>query len=171
MHNENLKIHYSSKSDEWETPKNLFDLLNKEFSFDLDAAATKENTLCDHFFTIEDDALTKDWSDYKNVWCNPPYGKLIGKFIKKGFEESQKGCTVVFLIPARVDTKWWHQYCALSECRFIKGRLKFQNRTFPSWRADGIFKISPANFPSAIIVMRKDNIEKTSYIDIKKILN
>jgi phage N-6-adenine-methyltransferase len=169
--NDNLKVHFSSMSNEWETPRELFNSLNKEFAFEIDVSATKENALCNIFFTKDDDALSQDWSKYKVAWCNPPYGRLIGKFVKKGYEESLKGCTVVFLIPARVDTRWWHDYCAKGEVRFCKGRLKFQNRSLPSWREDGNFKASPAPFPSAIVVMKKDIVPQTSYIDFKSISN
>lgn len=153
-------VHFSSVSNEWETPEHLFNNLNKEFCFKLDAASTKENALCSNFFTKEDNSLNRDWFKYETVWCNPPYGREIGKFVKKAYEESKKGCTVVLLIPARVDTKWWHDYCSKCEVRFIKGRLKFINRSLPSYREDGDFKVSPAPFPSAIVVM--NNKEATT---------
>jgi len=163
----NNDIFYSSKSNEWETPKHVFDFLNKKFNFELDAAATKENALCKNYFTISDNSLTQDWSKYKTIFCNPPYGKNIGKFIEKSYKESQLGCLIVLLIPARTDTKWWHNYCSLGEVIFIKGRLRFVNRTFPSWRPNGNFKISPANFPSAIVIFGGENNGKVSYIDLK----
>ena len=158
-----MDIFYSSKSNEWETPKHVFDYLNDIYNFELDAAATKENALCKNYFTLDDDSLKQDWSKYKSIFLNPPYGKDIGKFIEKAYKESLKGSVVVLLIPSRTDTKWWHTYCSRGEIIFIKGRLKFVNRTFPSWRADGNFKISPANFPSAIIVFGGKNDAKISY--------
>jgi len=146
-------VHYSSASNEWETPKSLFDEYDATYHFQLDAAATKENALCQSFFTIEDDALTKDWSIYRSVWLNPPYGRIIGKFMKKAWEESEKGCTVVCLIPARTDTKYFHDYCLkYGKVKFLRGRLKFINRALPSYRSDGNFKSSPAPFPSCIVV-------------------
>jgi len=162
----NTEVHFSSKSNEWETPKYVFNYLDNEFNFTLDAAATKDNWLISDYFTPEDDALTKDWSAYKSIWCNPPYGRLISKFIQKGYEESLKGCTVVFLIPARVDTKWWHEYCSKGEVRFIKGRLSFNNRSFPSWREDGSHLKSPAPFPCAVVIF--GNSPSTSYVTIPK---
>jgi site-specific DNA-methyltransferase (adenine-specific) len=154
-------VHFSSLSNEWQTPSFLFKALDKEFKFKLDAASTKDNALCSNFFTKEDNALEKDWHEYETIWCNPPYGRDIGRFIKKAYMESQKGCTVVLLIPARVDTRWWHDYCSKCEVRFIKGRLKFINKSFPSYKADGDFKVSPAPFPSAIVVMNnKEAITK-----------
>lgn len=164
----NDNIYHSSKSNEWETPKYVFNSLNDEFNFKLDAAATKENTLCSSFFTKENNALIQDWSSFKSIWCNPPYGKLIGQFLQKGYEESLKDSIVVFLIPARVDTKWWHNYCSKGEVRFIKGRLKFQNRTFPSWTPNNTHKISPASFPSAIIIFGPNILPQTKYIELRK---
>ncbi len=158
-------VHYSSKSGEWETPKSLFKALDQEFDFKLDAAATNVNSLCESYYTLETDALQQDWSKYGSIWCNPPYGRQISKFVKKAYDEAKKGCTVVLLVPARTDTTWFHQYCSLGEVRFIKGRLKFVNRTFPSYREDGNFKISPANFPSCIVVFRQTNYSKTLYIN------
>jgi hypothetical protein len=79
-------------------------------------------------------------------YCNPPYGRGIGKWIKKGFEEWQKGKTVVFLIPSRTDTKYWHEWIMkATEIRFIEGRLCFDDCG------------SPAPFPSAIIIFRKES--------------
>lgn len=165
---ENMNVHFSSKSNEWETPKNIFNHLNEEFNFDLDAASTDQNNLCQDYYTAEDDALSKDWSEYNSVWVNPPYGRMIGKFIKKGYEESLKGVTVVFLIPARVDTKWWHEFCSKGEVKFIKGRLKFDNRSLPSYKEDGTHKKSPAPFPCALVIFRNKN-PSTEYVDIKNV--
>jgi phage N-6-adenine-methyltransferase len=146
-----LIIHTSSKSDEWETPQGLFDELNCKFSFTLDVCAREYNAKCKKFFTIQDDGLSQDWS--KDIsFMNPPYGRTIGKWVKKAFEEAQKGGVVVCLLPSRTDTRWWHEYVLKGEIRYLKGRLKMVNRTFPSWRADGNFKISPAPFPSAVVV-------------------
>jgi phage N-6-adenine-methyltransferase len=126
-----LKIHTSSKSNEWETPKGFFKKYDDIFNFDIDVASTDENHLVDKYWTIKDDALSKDWSGM-TCWMNPPYGREIGKFVKKAYEESLKGATVVCLIPSRTDTAWWHEYVLKGEIEFIRGRLKFVNRTFPS---------------------------------------
>ena len=145
---------FSSKSDEWETPLDLFDKLNNEFNFTLDPCSTHENHKCDKYFTEEDDGLSKDWSG-EVVFVNPPYGRSIGKWVKKSYEEYQKGTTVVMLIPSRTDTKWFHQYIhEIAEVRFIKGRLKFMNRLLPSWNEEGNYKLSPAPFPSMIVVFK-----------------
>jgi len=150
-----LKIHVSNKSSEWETPKEFFDKYNNKFNFDIDVAATDENHLVETYWTAKDDALTKDWKG-KVCWMNPPYGRGIGKFIKKAYEESLRGATVVCLIPSRTDTSWWHDYVMKGDIEFIRGRLKFINRTFPSWRADGNFKISSAPFPSAVVIFNSN---------------
>lgn len=156
---------FSSKSDEWETPRDIFNLLRQEFAFERDVASTGDNHLCERYWTKEDDALKIDWSASEKVfWCNPPYGHLIGKFVKKCYEESLKGCLVVCLIPSRTDTKWWHAYCSKGQVRFIKGRLKFVNRTFPSWRADGNFKVSSAPFPTAIVIFGNGK-PSTTYVE------
>ena len=145
---------FTSNSGEWETPQWLFDMLNEEFHFNLDVCATKENAKCKVYFDIETDGLKQEW--HGTCWMNPPYGREIGKWIKKAYEESQAGVTVVCLIPARTDTKWWHDYVMkASEIRLIRGRLGFVNRNNPSWREDGNFKISSAPFPSAIVVFRR----------------
>lgn len=151
-----LKVHTSSKSNEWETPQEFFDKYNAIYNFDMDVCATDENHLVDKYWTEEDDSLTKDWGN--NVcWMNPPYGRSIKHFIKKAYEESLKGATVVCLIPSRTDTSWWHDYVMKGKIEFIRGRLKFINRTFPSWRADGNFKVSPAPFPCSVIVFGGDD--------------
>lgn len=132
---------FSSKSDEWATPQNFFDELNKEFGFTLDPCSTDENNKCDKYFTIEDDGLTQDWEG-ETVFCNPPYGRVIGDWVKKCYEESKKPNTnVVMLIPARTDTRYFHDYIYnKAEIRFIRGRLKFGNSK------------NSAPFPSMVVV-------------------
>lgn len=132
---------FTSDNAEWETPQGLFDTLNEEFGFNLDAAATAENAKCENYWTKEDDALTKPWAG--RVFCNPPYGREIGKFVEKGLKEANHGSIVVMLLPARTDTRWWHDYVMLaSEIRLIKGRLKFGDSK------------NSAPFPSCIVVFR-----------------
>lgn len=169
----NMAVHYSSSSNEWETPSEVFSQLNSHFNFDLDAAATHKNALCKNYFTQEDDALAQSWSTYNNVWCNPPYGREIGKFLKKGYEESSNvdvngsRTNVVFLIPSRTDTRWRHDYCINGDIIFIRGRLKFVNRTSPSYRDDGNFKTFGAPFPSAIVIFGDGYGGKTTYKDVR----
>lgn len=153
-----IKVCLSSKSDEWETPDKLYDVLNKEFNFNLDPACRSYNQKAPNGFCIDNgiDGLKEDWWPYKSIFLNPPYGRSIYRWIKKAYEESQKGCVVVCLIPSRTDTRYWHEFCVKGEIRFIKGRLKFINRTLPSYRGNRT-KLSSAPFPSAIIIFRKNN--------------
>ena len=123
----NLKVCLSSKKMNWTTPKDFFNKLNEEFHFTLDPCCTIENALCEKFYTPEEDGLIQDWEG-EIVYCNPPYGREIGKWVKKCYEESKKENTVVvMLIPARTDTKYFHEYIYYKarEIRFLKGRLKF----------------------------------------------
>ena len=146
----------SSKSDEWETPQNLFDQLNAEFHFTLDPCCQEYNHKCEKYYTPKEDGFRQNWEG-EIVFCNPPYGKTIGKWVQKCWEEhKQHNTTIVMLIPSRTDTKWFHKYILneATEIRYIQGRLKFVNRTFPSWREDGNFRISPAPFPSMIVVYK-----------------
>lgn len=142
------KAMFSSKTPEWETPQSLFDTLDSEYHFDLDPASTDENAKCERHFTKADNGLEKNWGGCR-VFCNPPYGREIGAWIRKGYEESRKPNTiVVMLLPARTDTKWFHDYCMKGKIRFIKGRLKF-----------GTAKTS-APFPSMVVIFEsevKDN--------------
>ena len=128
----------SSNSDRWETPQKLFDELNQKYNFELDVCALPENAKCENYFTPEVDGLKQDWTGV--CWMNPPYGREIGKWMKKALESSRNGATVVCLVPARTDTAWWHDYAMKGEIEFIRGRLKFGNSK------------NSAPFPSAIVV-------------------
>ena len=133
MINEGL---FTSKTEIWATPQDFFDKLNEEFHFDLDPCALPENAKCAKYFTPQDDGLKQDWQGYR-VFCNPPYGRKIGAWVKKCYDEAQKGTMVVMLIPARTDTSYFHDYIYhKAEIRFIRGRLKFggaeQGAPFPS---------------------------------------
>lgn len=128
---------FSSKKDDWTTPPEFFQQLDNEFHFTLDAASSEENHLCKNYFTIETDGLSQNWGGHK-VFCNPPYGRQIGKWVQKAWEEAKKpNTTIVMLLPARTDTKWFHNYIYhQAKIRFIKGRLKFggakNSAPFPS---------------------------------------
>lgn len=127
---------FSSKTNEWATPQAFFDELNTEFHFTLDPCARHDNAKCERYYTIEDDGLTKNWGG--RVFCNPPYGREIGKWVKKCYEESKRCEVVVMLIPARTDTSYFHDYIyhKAKEIRFVRGRLHFnespQGAPFPS---------------------------------------
>ena len=136
-----MDVHYSSKTDMWATPQDFYDKLNKKYAFQLDVCSTPENAKCAVYYTEETDGLSQVWPPV-SCWMNPPYGKTIGKWMKKAYEASLYGATVVCLVPARTDTKWWHDYAMKGEIEFIKGRLKF-----------GKSKNS-APFPSAVVVFK-----------------
>ena len=134
----------SSEDMTWETPQDFFDSLNVEFNFTLDPCATKETAKCEKYFTPEIDGLSQSWEN-ERVFMNPPYGSEISKWIKKASE--QKNGIVVCLIPARTDTKYFHEYIYNKpnvELRFIKGRLKFGGKQKGS---------GSAPFPSLIAVI------------------
>jgi phage N-6-adenine-methyltransferase len=129
----------SSKSNEWATPRELFDKLNSEFSFTLDPCATAENAKCPKFFTKEQDGLKQEWGG-ERVFMNPPYGREIGKWVKKAYESNT---LAVCLLPARTDTSYFHDYIlGKAEIRFIRGRLRFEGGKYP------------APFPSMIVVYK-----------------
>ena len=123
----NLQVMYESKTDQWPTPQEFFDELNREFHFDLDPCADKSNHKCEKYFTIEDDGLQQDWTGHR-VFVNPPYGRQISKWVEKSFREGTKDNTlVVMLLPARTDTRWFHDFILhRSEIRFVSGRIKFE---------------------------------------------
>lgn len=133
---------HSSDNMEWGTPWDFYKKIDEEFGFTLDCCASYENHKNDNYFTIKDDAFTKDWNGV--VWCNPPYGATAKKFVSYGYEQSviMGHCTLVLLLAARTDTKMFHDYCIKGEIRFIRGRLKF------------IGAEAPAPFPSMLVIFR-----------------
>lgn len=107
-----MNVHFSSATDEWATPACFFEQLAAEFGpFDLDPCANAGNAKAPTYFTREQDGLAQDWTPYRRIYMNPPYGRVIGAWVKKAAEAAQAGCLVVCLLPARTDTKWWHSYC------------------------------------------------------------
>ncbi len=131
---------------EWETPRELFGLLDREFHFTLDAAATPQNAKCPRFFTKAEDGLAQSWAD-ERVWLNPPFGRETPAWVEKAYQESQQsGAVVVCLIVPRTDTRWWHEYCSRAhEIRFLRGRVRFRNPDNPSDRPQD---------PSAVVVFQ-----------------
>jgi phage N-6-adenine-methyltransferase len=119
-----LPANFSSETCEWATPQEVFDAMNDKYGFELDVCATHENAKCEIYYTKEDDALSKEWSP-SVCWMNPPYGRDMGKWIEKAWTESQKGATVVCLVPARTDVKWWHEWAMRGKIEFHRGRMKF----------------------------------------------
>ena len=135
------KALYSSATVEWGTPQPLFDSLNTEFLFTLDPCSTDENAKCKRHFTRKEDGLLQNWSE-DTVFMNPPYGRDIGRWMRKAYDSAQGGAIVVCLVPARTDTRWWHQYAMKGEIRLLHGRIRFEGGQ------------SGAPFPSAIVVFR-----------------
>mgnify|MGYP003641007183 CR=1 FL=1 len=142
---------FSSKSAEWETPDDFFVRLDKKFKFTLDPCSTSLNAKCPKYYTEAQDGLSQDWGG-QQVFVNPPYGREMKKWVKKAFDESCKPkTTVVMLIPARTDTRYWHEYCMKADTiYFVKGRLHFKNKVIADYAAKT--KTSPAPFPSAVVV-------------------
>lgn len=136
----NTDVMFSSKTDQWATPQDFFDELNDEFGFDIDVCADDYNHKCVDYYTKEQDGLSLPWDGI--VWCNPPYGREIGKWVEKAHKEHKKNNNyIVMLLPARTDTKWFHEYIYhKAEIRFIKGRLKFGDSK------------NSAPFPSMVVV-------------------
>jgi phage N-6-adenine-methyltransferase len=135
---------FTSATDDWGTPQDLFDELDNEFQFELDVCASDNNHKCHRYFTRADDGLAQDWRGV--CWMNPPYGRTIKDWMRKAYESSINGATVVCLVPARTDTAWWHDYAMQGEIRFLRGRLKFTTT--------GGEKQGSAPFPSAIVIFR-----------------
>lgn len=128
---------FTSLRTDWKTPRALYQALDAEFHFDYDPCPVKPKT----------DGLKGNWRSANFV--NPPYGKEITKWIQKGYEENLKGKTIVFLLPSRTDTAWWHDYIMKAdEIRFIRGRLKFDDQK------------NSAPFPSVIAVFKHKNYGK-----------
>ena len=136
---------FTSDKDDWGTPPELYAAFDREFGFTLDACAMPWNAKHPVYFTPEDDALKQDWSGHV-VWCNPPYGKGIERWMRKAYEESLKGATVVVLTFSRTDTRWWHDWVeGKATPRFLKGRVRFL-------RPDGVKGTAPA--PSVALIYR-----------------
>jgi len=174
------QVHYSSATVEHSTPPDFYDDLALEFNFTLDVAANAINRKCLRYYDKEQNAIAQDWlKDARggDAWDNPPYGDPehpckkkctkkkcverghhvdhyipgIGDFVKKAWQESRRGLTVVNLLPARTDTAWWHAYIwdeltnnwrPNVEARFIKGRLTYGNAKHC------------APFPNVVIIFR-----------------
>lgn len=143
-----MKVHYSSATDQWATPWPLFERYRSRYGISLDVCADAENAKCNDYFDIETDGLAQDWGK-RSCWCNPPYGREIGKWVEKAWRSAGHGALVVMLVPARTDTRWWHDWIWDTDAQtprtsvkveFLKGRVKF---------GDGK---AGAPFPSAVVV-------------------
>lgn len=141
-----MSVHFSSANKCWETPSEVFEPLNKEFGFTLDPCATFETKKCHKWYGPDEDGLALSWGGF-TAFVNPPYGREIGDWVKKAYNETRYRYTMaVMLLPARTDTKWFHQYVMkASEVRFIKGRLRFVG-------AKGT-----APFPSMVVIFSSES--------------
>jgi site-specific DNA-methyltransferase (adenine-specific) len=136
---------YSSATEEWPTPRALFAKLNRHFRFTLDPCATPDNATCPLYFTKEQDGLKQDWGTHR-VFCNPPYGTMIGAWARKCFQASRDGALVVLLVPARTDTNRYHRWMQdKAKLHFVPGRLRFGKAN------------TSAPFPSMLAIYLPDN--------------
>ena len=138
-----MEVMSSSVDMTWATPREWFYYLNLEFKFTLDPCCERETATCAKFYTPDHDGLSRSWTDDR-VFMNPPYGRALPQWMRKAYTEArQNGALVVCLVPARVDTQWWHNYAVkASDIRFPIGRLKFRGSKYT------------APFPVAIVVFR-----------------
>jgi len=141
MDNNTLKVMFSSKSDEYETPLAFYKKLDKNHNFTLDPCATDLNHKCVKYYTMQQDGLNQSWSG-ESVFINPPYSQ-ISRWVDKAIDELPKTQRIVFLIPARTDTKYFEKLSSYAyRTLFVKRRLKFGGMS------------TPAPFPSAVIVLK-----------------
>lgn len=132
---------------DWETPQEFFDKYNDQFGFSLDVCALPDTAKCKKYFTPDQDGLLKEWGPSEVVWMNPPYGREIGKWVRKAWESWLLGTTVVMLLPVRTDTGWWQDYCMQGKIEFIRGRLRFRGKN-----SKGEYVNERATFSSAVVI-------------------
>ena len=165
-------VHFSSESNEWSTPEELFQLLDQYFCFNLDPCCTHKTAKCKRHFTVKEDGLKQEWDG--RVFVNPPYSGGIGKWVQKAYQSSLGGALVVLLLPVRTDTSWWHDYCCKGKVEFFRGRVRFNN---------GI-RNNAAPFPSCLVAfglpydctwlaqfMREWNERKIKKNDLSEVLS
>ena len=129
------RVLFSSASQHWTTPVDLYAALDAEFSFTLDPCPLNERNIVS---ACDEDGLHRSWAGQR-IYCNPPYGRGIGNWLAKAIEAE----LAVYLLPARTDTKWWHEYAMkANEIRFLRGRLKFGGAK------------TGAPFPSVVLIYR-----------------
>lgn len=160
----------ASKSSAWETPMEIFQWCSLRYgTYDLDVAASKSNAMCKRYITEERDALSEGTHWVGTVWCNPPYGRGLGLWVEKAVREYYSGAarSITMLLPARTDTKWFHDHCYFADdislaevfnrsmpptVHFLRGRLGFLIDGKPVLDAQG--RAMKAPFPSMIVVWR-----------------
>jgi len=123
----------------WSTPQWFFDRIAAEFPMTTDVCADASNAKCARYFDEQMDGLKQEWTGF--CWMNPPYGRQIGRWVKKAYESAMTGnATMICLLPARTDTDWWQDRCPCGEIRFYRGRLNFSGMP------------GGGKFPSALVV-------------------
>lgn len=146
----NTEVLFSSNSDEWATPAQLYEQLDAEFHFNLDPCAAADNHKCQKYYDKQANGLSKNWGGCR-VFCNPPYSQIAAWVAKCFYESRQDNTLVCLLIPARTDTRYFHNYIMhRAEIRFIRGRLKFGDAK------------NSAPFPSMVVIFRGANIEEVT---------
>jgi phage N-6-adenine-methyltransferase len=132
----------SSERMDWPTPQDYFAELHAEFEFTVDACASAENAKLARYWDECDEGLMQSWEG-ERVYMNPPYGRQLPRWILKAWNEIGHAEIIVALIPARVDTSYWHRYIfGHAEIRFLRGRLRFE----------GAANVAP--FPVAVVIWR-----------------
>ncbi len=147
MKQETRQRFFSSSDQCWATPVWLFDRFNAVFNFKLDPCCVPKTAKCQKFFTPVEDGLKQDWASVGNAFINPPFSRELPLWIEKAYNESKKGIITALLIPARPDTRAWHEFCFKGNILFIKGRITFEDQ-----REKPMEKLNPAFFPSALVV-------------------
>lgn len=139
---------HSSDRQNWRTPPELFERLNKIFNFRVDLASDGDNALCKRYYTKDDDSLEKPWHVEPGwQWLNPPYGRDLGTWMTKAADEAGKGARIVVLAFSCTDTRWFRTaWGACREIWFFGGRIKFLDPDDPD------AKRTPAPKGSALYV-------------------
>jgi site-specific DNA-methyltransferase (adenine-specific) len=160
--------------DTWQTPQHVYDWLDKQFHFELDAACTIENCKCAYgiFYNQNHDALVEDWTHdtsnafdfyYKNIWLNPPYSRgNLPRFMEKAYQESLKGATIVCLVPLDI-TSWVRNFViGKSEVWIPDERICFIDPD------TGLPGESPSKGNMIVIYGPKANLGSTRFVHIPK---
>lgn len=143
-----MNVHFSAARSDWATPQWVFAKICETVGVEpvLDVCAEEHTAKCPVYYTKEDNALVKPWAS--DFWMNPPYGREVGNWVQRATQQVVvHGVRAVCLLPARTDTRWWHEYvmdCA-AQVYFTRGRIKFECD-------DWLGETHPAPFPSAVVL-------------------
>lgn len=142
-----MKQEKDSRNGVWVTPKHFFEPLREEFDLRIDTAASPDNAMLPDFFSKDRCAFSQDWKGIR-AWCNPPYGRRdIYRWVQRCATGGAE--IVVALLPARTDTKWFHDFIYQKtgvEIRFLKGRIKFSGMK------------GSGKFPSMIVIFKSPSL-------------